>query len=43
MDAEQDVNKRNILQVLLKEDKTYTQDEVKEIVAKWNAKEVGTK
>ncbi|WP_342538329.1 hypothetical protein MKY15_19710 [Sporosarcina sp. FSL K6-1540] len=40
IEAEANNNSRNLLQVLLKEDKTYTQDEVAKLVMDWNKKEV---
>ncbi|MHA6258354.1 hypothetical protein ACXYMX_00450 [Sporosarcina sp. CAU 1771] len=43
VDAETDQNERNILQILLKDGETYSQDEVKSIVTKWKKKEVKSK
>ncbi|WP_342505623.1 hypothetical protein [Sporosarcina sp. FSL K6-2383] len=40
IEAETNNNGRNLLQVLLKEDKTYTQDEVAKLVKDWKKKEV---
>lgn len=40
MNAEANANGRNLLQVILQDDKTYTQNEVTKIVNDWKKKEV---
>lgn len=40
VEAETNSNSRNLLKVLLKEDKSYTQEEVVKLVNEWKKKEV---